>query len=162
MTVDICDDRYRIYEDGRIQLIRGRYAGRFMSFVQHKQGYLMVGITRSDGKRKTSLVHRVVLEAFTKPSAEQVNHKNGVKSDNRLSNLEWCSSKMNIAHSISVLGCFKHGENNGQSKLTEKDISRAREAAFFGAQSKDLAHTYGMSTAAMNKAIRGVTWCHVV
>lgn len=63
-------------------------------------GYLKVDLY-ANGKRKTCYVHRLVAQAFL-PNPEEltyVNHKNEVKADNRLSNLEWCTAQYNNEYS---------------------------------------------------------------
>lgn len=64
-------------------------------------GYYMVSI-----RRHTYLVHRLIAKAFcpTSDEKQEVNHKNGIKTDNRPINLEWCSRLENIRHSFRVLG----------------------------------------------------------
>jgi hypothetical protein len=55
-------------------------------------------------KRTTKLVHRLMCEAFYgEIGYPQVNHKNGVRDDNRIENLEWCSASMNNYHAYRVL-----------------------------------------------------------
>jgi len=86
-----------------------------------KNGYKTVSISYN-GKQGKQYVHRLVLKAFV-PNPKKykcVNHLNGIKSDNRLENLEWCTHKQNTKHAIDM-GIINYSwENNRSSLLSNK------------------------------------------
>jgi hypothetical protein len=87
-------------------------------------GYLYVHL----GRNKQCSVHRLVAQAFIPNPLNKrcINHINGIKTDNRVENLEWCTHKENERHSKDILGNDKTGENNGNSLLKEFQVKEIR------------------------------------
>lgn len=83
-----------------------------------KFGYQSVNMM-IDGKSKTVMVHVAVLSTFEPDhpiEKTQVNHINGDKTNNSVENLEWTTPQENIDHAKNVLGYYKQGSDNPNSK----------------------------------------------
>lgn len=114
-----------VSEDGKIY-----FNDKPLCVVDNGRGYLATTI-----QYKKMYVHRVVLEAFHGPSPRpnmDCNHINGIKSDNRPENLEWCTRSFNVLHSYRVLNrkpsCNQLGKSgylhhNSNAIMSVKDVS---------------------------------------
>lgn len=93
---------YAISNDGVINSHVGRFP-KFLKKNPSKKGYLTVNLYHNK-KRTCYTVHRLVAQAFilNPDNKPQVNHKDGIKTNNHYTNLEWCTAQENIIHSISL------------------------------------------------------------
>lgn len=91
------EDTYEVSDQGRVRNIKR--SGRIMTQSKVTHGYLAVHLSK-DGKTRSVLVHRLVAKAFIpNPSDKaQVNHKDGIKSNNHVYNLEWSTPHENLEH----------------------------------------------------------------
>jgi hypothetical protein len=85
------------------------YKPVLIKFHITNKGYCRLGLYK-DGVKNNHQVHRLVADAFltNEQNKEQVNHINGIKCDNRVINLEWCTNLENRKHSYEVLGNVHH------------------------------------------------------
>lgn len=123
-------------------------------------GYHMVSLKKTVNRGKNINVHRLVAEAFI-PNPENkpcVNHKNGIKTDNRVENLEWVTRSENTIHAIKTGLSSSIGDSHYNSKLTEKkviDILTSKDTP------NELSVKYGVKLSTIYKVLLRKNWAWV-
>jgi len=104
--------------------------------------YLTVAIINDNGVRKTKYVHRLLAESFLHniDNKPVVNHKDGNKRNNSISNLEWCTVSENVQHAYdSGLHHKASSTDSPNTKLTERDVISICQYLMEGTRPIDIA-----------------------
>jgi hypothetical protein len=156
--------RYQVSSLGRIRTWLGRKGARLPEPWILKQaevrGYRRISLTQ-DGEDSGHFVHRLVLEAFVgpRPDGMQACHQNGVRSDNRCTNLRWDTCKRNHADKRAH-GTAQIGEKHPRAILDEASVVQMRvHKGWLG--SDVLASTFGVCRSAVVKVWSKQLWPHV-
>jgi len=167
--------RYEASNFGRLRSLNYKRTGkvRILKPAMSKDGYMKTMLLDDSGRYKSWTVHLFVILAFIgeKPKGLEVNHRNGVKTDNRIENLEYVTRSENVLHSF-LHGLEKplRGEDNPTAKLTNEQVleirgfvrkQRENGIRYYGR--KKLAQKYGICESHLKDIIsmrRGV-WSHI-
>ena len=155
----------RYYEINRNGQIRNRKRNKLIKQHPDKDGYFRVILWHSEkGWRFNRIVHRLLCEAFI-PNPDNkkcVNHKDGNKQNNNLSNLEWVTDLENKEHAmVNNLMRGRPGESHHNVKLTEKDILRIRQLIKEGQNDKEIGKLFKVHKGTINKIRNGYRWKHI-
>jgi hypothetical protein len=158
------DGWYEVSNQGRVRRIKagqGTWPGRILKQRLDKNGYNCLELF-CNGQGCWVKVHRLVAMAFLglPTKGQEVNHKNGIKADNRVENLEWLTRSENHIHRSRILG-IGQGETNGQAKLTNSDIVSIKKLLVEQTlNGKQIGELFGVSKGAINHIKKGRTWAH--
>lgn len=154
----------------RIKYVSGKAAGILTPGLS--AGYFYVNLC-VQGKVKLFRIHRLVMLTFSGecPPGLVVNHKNGIKTDNSLRNLEYVTPKENVCHARDVLGTFlgaKSGRKmppytgrNGNLKLSAEKVREIRTLYASGVRQSVLAKMFEVGHSAIWYVISGRGWRHI-
>lgn len=149
-------ENYLISTLGNVKTVNGKPK----KIVYDNKGYGRVELWKNN-KGKKFRVHRLVAETFIPNplGKEQVNHIDGNKKNNCVSNLEWVTPKENIKHAIeNNLSSIKYGSKNLSSKLKEEDVKYIRENAGINKSVRELSEIYKVSTTTIYNIINYKKW----
>ena len=124
-------------------------------------GYYRASLAK-DGKMHQILVGRLVLLAFVGPcpDGQETRHLNGIRADNRLSNLAW-GTRIENAQDKRQHGTMCFGEKHGRSKITEAQAIEIIKKYSSGYTQVSLAQEYGIYQTKISALITGKTWKHL-
>lgn len=156
---------YQVSNLGRVKSMARNKDGKVMRPDKIRSGYMRATLQR-DKDRKRFLVHRLVATAFIGCPDESmdINHKNSIKDDNRIENLEWVTRKENIAHFRKSKGAKIRDEkmsglNNPKSKLSMLDIKLIKKLSHeYGFGLKRLSWLFDVDRTVIYKIKKGTHW----
>ena len=120
------------------------------------EGYLVIGLSGYDHKRKTLRVHRLVALTFKNnyDHKQEVNHKNSIKADNRETNLEWIEHSENSKH-IYVSGSYKR-------KLSPDNVREIKKMINDGCVQKEIARKFNVSPVTISEIKTNKKWVNII
>jgi hypothetical protein len=129
-----------------------------------RYGYELVTL-HVKGKALTRKVHRLVAEAFLEnpDKLETVNHIDGIKTNNEVSNLEWMSVGDNHRHAFKT-GLHSIGENRKAGKavkLTNDDVIEIKKLIKNGYSNTEIGKLFGVSCGCIYSIRVGKSWTHI-
>ena len=124
-------DRIIKYRDNKTR----NYPGKPLKVEQIRDGYQRI-VLMKDSIKKRYMCHRLVALTFIENpnNLPQVNHKDGIRNNNCINNLEWCTQSENERHSIDCLGKTMKGKTNSKMvycKELDRTFKSMRQAVQF-------------------------------
>lgn len=162
---------HKIYCDGNETIIKsidslkeGRFKHDGTRSIYKAKGRILKHTTRPDGYKNVRIctyhwgkniqVHRLIAIQFI-PNPENkpfINHINGIKDDNRIENLEWCTTKENSIHAVKMGLQYTVGELNPHSKLKNIQVIDIKKLLNLGKLSQtEISKMYNVSCSVINR-----------
>ena len=165
--IDSEDNHYEVSNEGRI---KNTLTGHILQQETLRSGYNSVRVNCS-GKKKHIIIHKAVAYTFLNPpkmdDETNINHKDNVRTNNSVDNLEWCTPGYNqyykyVTKSFDVSRIS--GENNHNAKLTKEKVLYARSHVVKGSKEygiRSLARKFGVSNTTLKRAIDEKGWRNI-
>lgn len=161
------DDDVNRFEVSTFGRLRNIATGHIYKQNELNTGYYSVKTTLGSRKRKIHIIiHKAVAYTFLSndDGLPEVNHKDGVKTNNYVENLEWCTSHYNQKHKYDIGLLDKRkisGENNNCAKLTWDDVEYIRKTCVPKSRKlgiRAMSRRFGVSHITIQKVLNYETW----
>lgn len=128
-----------------------KYKSQLKKIRLNANGYLRCNL-KKDGKRYDFTIHKLVALSFLKEDKKRVfvNHKNGIKTDNRLQNLEWCTLSENTKHAVK--------NRLIKTKLSDKEAMEIKNSKL---SNRKLSKIYGIGSTVVWRIKNGKAYKHL-
>ena len=158
LNLEEAHENYIVFENGDIfDIVKNKFVHQFSI----SSGYLMFycRLLKTD-----VLVHRFVM-GTTNPVDNmdnlQVNHIDGNKHNNSLSNLEWCTCSENLKHAFAHNLHSQTGERNSCAKLTESDVEQIIQKLLLGEKVTSIAKEFNVGHVTISDIKMHRNWAHL-
>lgn len=147
---------YKVTRDGHIWNI---ILDKELKQSKDSSGYFQVSL-----KGKQALVHRLVAESFISnfENKPEVNHKDGIKTNNNVDNLEWVTHSENIQHAYDIGLMNNQGENHPSSKLDNIQVGIIKKLLKLEIlKQKYISAFFDVSRSTITDIKKNRTWSHI-
>jgi hypothetical protein len=149
---------------GNIRSWKKQSKGKVLKPFISNCGYNLIHLLENN-KRFTKAVHRIIILSFIGQSDLTVNHIDGNKTNNKISNLEYCTMKENLIHAYKSglkNGDHKRGENNYKTFLSSDDVLLIRKLKKeYNIKQSTIATLFNASDACISEIITRKNWGHI-
>lgn len=157
------EGKYMISDHGNIMSMKYGMTDEPSTLAKksHTGGYEMVHLSL-EGSIAAKYVHRLVAEAFIPNPGKKpcVNHKDGRKKNNRVSNLEWVTESENMLHAYET-GLMGVGARHPMAKLNEMNVRDIREMHEEGYTTSELADLFDITYGQVVNIVKRKHWTHI-
>lgn len=150
---------YFISEDGQIFSMKNG-AMKQLKLKLESYGYYRIGLDN-----RSYLVHRLVAKTYIEnpENLGYINHRNGIKTDNNVSNLEWITAGDNQKHAYNTgLKNIPRGVLNGRSILSEQDVIEIYKRLLENERVSDVAKDFDIHTSTVSDIKFKRHWSHIL